>query len=98
MTSTKNIWKGIKQIITLKPQSLSFPNKIQVDNVQISNPNDIAKEFNNFFANIGSKLASSINSGSSRSYFDYLSEPQRNSFFLFPTITTEIEKIIRVWN
>ena len=73
MTSTKNIWKGIKQIITLKPQSLNFPNKIQIDNVQTSNPNDTAKEFNNFFANIGSKLASSINSSSSRSYFDYLS-------------------------
>ena len=68
MTSTKNIWKGINQIITLKPQSLNFPNKIQVDNAQISNPNDIAKEFNNFFANISSKLASSINSSSYRSY------------------------------
>ena len=43
-----------------KTKSNLFPLEIKVDEAIIQNPQDIAQEFNNFFASVGSKLAKKI--------------------------------------
>ena len=56
----KNTWKGIRQIISLKLLSSHAPTKIIKDNIEAVEGKSIADAFNDFFANIGSKLANSI--------------------------------------
>ena len=56
----KNMWSGIKQLVTLKGKSSGHPSKIIVNNRTIKDPKAIATAFNNYFARIGSKLADDI--------------------------------------
>ena len=54
----------------------------------------IAKEFNNYFANIGYKLANEIPSANVLPS-NYLTPfPETTSFFLFPTCSSETEEEI----
>ena len=49
----KNTWKGIKSLITLKSVASNVPTVLSLDNGDtITNPYDIAKTFNNYFASI----------------------------------------------
>ena len=56
----KRIWQGIKQIIQINPQVNQLISKIVLENCEITDPKAIANEFNNYFANMGANLASSI--------------------------------------
>ena len=56
----KNTWKGIRQIINLKPHSFHIPTNIIKDNIELVEGKSIADAFNDFFANIGGKLANSM--------------------------------------
>ena len=53
----------------------------------------MADSFNNFFANIGCNLTKKIPSVN-KSPLQYLTVPPKDSFFLFPTSTAEIENEI----
>ena len=49
----KNTWKGIKSLISLKTVASSIPTVLSLDNGDtITNPDDIANTFNNYFASI----------------------------------------------
>ena len=49
----KNTWKGIKYIILLKTVASNVPTVLSLDNGDtITNPYDIANNFNNYFASI----------------------------------------------
>ena len=63
------------------------------NDVGITEPNLIANSFNNYFAQVGSKLASEI-PAVVKTHLDYLKSPLWNSFFLSPTSANEIEKVI----
>ncbi len=56
----KETWKGIKQLITLKPTKNSFPTTLEVGSSQLSNSQVIANAFNNYFSTVGSNLVNSI--------------------------------------
>ena len=78
----KNIWKGIKQIVSLKSKSSSIPSKILTDNSEITDVPQIANSFNIFFTNIANNLANNI-IGTDISPMSFMSEyHQVNSFFL----------------
>jgi hypothetical protein len=47
--SMKNIWKGMKQIISSKPSSCNPPSKIVQDGCELTDTASIANAFNNFF-------------------------------------------------
>lgn len=97
-SNVKNTWKGIRELISLKPKASVPPSKIKkADGTVTTNVKEIANEFNNFFANIGTKLATAIPSPA-RSFSSYLPSLQPNSFYLFPTTTQEIECIILSFN
>lgn len=89
----KNMWKGIKQLISLKPEASKVPSKIIKSNEVITDPIRIANEFNNFFANIGHSLSNSIPKVN-KSFEDYMPHPQVSSFFMNPTTAHEIENLI----
>ena len=56
----KRIWYGIKQIVKIKTHVYQHVNKIVIDNREIVDQESIANVLNEFFANIGRNLASSI--------------------------------------
>ena len=95
--NVKNLWKGIRDIVTLKPQNSYAPNRINVNGSFITDSATIANSFNTFFANIGSKLAKSIPDSNS-SYREFLNHPTDRSFYISPTDTREIENIISQLN
>ena len=59
-SNIKNVWKGIRQLVTLKPKESFKPSRIVIDNQEITDTKTIANEFNNYFATIGSRLAAQI--------------------------------------
>jgi hypothetical protein len=90
----QQLWKGIKQIINVNNKCNPAPNKIiENGSRELSDPGDIAKAFCNYFANIGNELESSIPTVS-KSPLDYIDKSFSDSFFIFPTYTSEIEKEI----
>ena len=90
---SKRVWSGIRQIIHSNPKSYQEIAQINNNNVDITEPNLIANTFNNYFVQVGSKLASEI-PAVAKTHLDYLKSPLCNSFFLSPTTTNEIEKVI----
>ena len=49
----KNTWKGIKSLISLKTKASSVPTALSFESgYTITNPYDIAKTFNNYYASI----------------------------------------------
>ena len=86
----KNIWSGIKQLVTLKGKSSGHPSKIILNNRTIKDPKAIATAFNNYFARIGSKLADDIPLVDIEPE-SYLCPQLLNSFCLFPITSSEIE-------
>ena len=93
----KNTWKGIRQIISLKLLSSHAPTKIIKDNIEAVEGKYIADAFNDFFANIGSKLANSI-PPATKSPLSYLPPQKPNSFYLLPVTSNEIEEVISTLN
>lgn len=93
INNMKNTWKGIKQFINLKPQSFHAPTKIIKDNTELVKGKSMADAFNDFFANIGSKLANSI-PPVTISPLSYLPPQKPNSFYLLPVTSNEIEEVI----
>ena len=92
-SNVKNVWKGIRQLVTLKPKESFKPSRIVIDNQEITDPKTIANEFNNYFATIGSRLAAQIPICGSRTHKFYLDTPSSSSFFLLPVSNTEIIEI-----
>ena len=85
-----NDGKGIKQIIRTTSQERQAISKVVLNDIEITDPTSIANAFNNYFANIGSALASAIPSVINSAY-EWMSPPPRDSFFLSPITHEEIE-------
>ena len=58
----KDIWRGIKSLISLKTVTSSVPTILSLDNsVTITNPCDIANNSNNCFASIAGTTKKALN-------------------------------------
>ena len=88
--NNKNIWKGIKQLISLKPRGNYILIKIVKDNHEITNTRDICQALNDYFSNIGKNLAETIPS-TSTTLCKIMGESVRNGFFMYATTRQEIE-------
>ena len=73
--------KGIKKIISPNNSNNPFPTAITLNNETISNPSDIAKAFNNYFAKVAVDIQYSIRF-SKKKHFDYIPPPNIESFFI----------------
>ena len=77
----KTTWKGIKQIISTKPIDLLTPSKIILeDGSTVTDANEIANSFNNFFVSIGSSISNQV-TPTSTSPLSFLKSPPSSSFF-----------------
>ena len=88
----KNTWKIINSVLQYKLQSKI--NVINIDGVNVSNPQFIANHFNNnYFTSIGQKLSNAIdpNNFNNFKFTDYLLNANPNSLFL--SLVTESVKI-----
>ena len=77
--NTTLIWKGIRQLITLKSKSKIHLNIIKVKGKDITNPIEIVNAFSNFFINIGPNLSKSI-LDSNKPFKNFLKNSSLNSF------------------
>ena len=94
----KNIWKGIKSLISLKTVASHVPTVLSLNNGDtITNPYDIANTFNNYFASIAETTKKSIKY-SHKHFSDYLVNENGNTIFLQPTDKEEIANIISSLN
>ena len=59
-TSAKDTWAAIKVIINSNTNQKKFPKYFQINDMRVMDKNVIANQFNDFFVNIGSKLAQTI--------------------------------------
>ena len=84
----KNTWATINQIINKKRTKTKYPPFFEVGSRKITDQQEVAKEFNNYFATIGQKLADEISTDGLPQMQDYLGErPNRNSIFNPPIVT-----------
>ena len=93
----KQTWNTINNILGRgKKQSAHNKFKDDIGNVFV-NPEDISNQFNDFFVNVGPKLASNIQS-TGKSYFEYLKNPINSSMYMKPIVEMDITKIIEKFN
>ena len=93
INNMKKTWKGIKSIISIKTATSNTPNLLSHNNEVVNNPIKIANIFNNYFSSIGEKTQAKIRF-SKKHFSDYLQQNNKNSFFITPTDSSEINLII----
>ena len=89
----KCIWKGIKNLISLKQLPNVAPSNIFDKGRSLTEPQEIAKAFNKYFVNVATDIQSSIRY-SKNNFYDFLPPININSFFLNSTEETEVKNII----
>ena len=92
LKNIKNIWKGIKIIISMKSSFSNSPTLLTFQNANIDNVERIANIFNNF-STIGEKAQAKIKH-SHKKCNDYLSNENLDTFFLSLTNKEEIKFIL----
>ena len=94
-TSAKDTWAAIKVIVNSNSNQIKFPKYFQINDMRVMDKKFIANQFNDFFFNIGSKLAQTIpNVDTHKTVNSYLKN-KTSSAFKFKLVTEEdIFKII----
>ncbi len=92
-SNTKTVWKILNNIINRKSTKQPKPTFFWKENKKVTGNENIANEFNNFFTNIGPKLAEK-NRTSEKHFKDFLDIRVQNSIFLEPTSNLEIINIV----
>ena len=93
----KNTWKNISSLIS--KSSKSEIRQITVNGTKIKEKQKMADEFNSFFANIGNKLASTIDTHNKKPYNSYLTKTILTSFnfeLLTNETTSKILKSLKI--
>lgn len=92
LNNSKNIWKGIKELINNKKSS--HPKvSLNINETLESNPEILANHFNKFFTSIADEIRAKIPT-SNIHFNSFLKNRQPNSFFFSATSQNEIYKII----
>ena len=93
----KQTWKDINSIIG-KGHKKSPQTKFKDENGKvITDSHDIPNQFNDFFVNVGPKLAKEIQH-SGKHYYDYLGEMRPSCMYMKPIVESDILKIIDKFN
>ena len=89
----RKIWKGVKEIVSLKSSSTSKPISLRIDDIVTSNPDIVANSFNSYFSSVADKIRSKIPE-SDKHFTSFLKHPNLNSIFLSLVTPEEVQKII----
>ena len=88
----RKTWRTINNIIGRGKKQLSQSKfKDECGNCY-TNPKDVSNRFNDFFVNIGPKLASNIQC-TGKKYFDYLQDTNTSNMYMKPIVDMDIIKI-----
>jgi hypothetical protein len=88
-------WETIKEVLNKPKSSKYYPEYFEVNNQKVFEKSDIASHFNNFFTNIGPKLAQTIDTENKPSYKQYLNKIKVTSTFTFKLVNeNEVTKMI----
>ena len=89
----KKTWDILRTLLPTKSNS-NMPNSLAVNDSLITDPADIAEEFNKYFADIGERLANSIYNIDPNDFLSYLKNPCLSSIYLQPVSPQETCTII----
>ena len=89
------LWRLISNTINKTNNKKQIIEKLQVENIEITRSEEIARAMGNYYSTIGLKLFNKV-PDSSKSIESYINKIKNNtnSLYLTPTTTTEIEKLI----
>ena len=96
-TNSKKIWEGIRSIINLNKSKFKCISRLNVNDKEISNPNEIVETINDFFVNVGPNTEKSIPRNPIVNPDKYLLNKNNNNqidFFIDNTSNDEIMIII----
>ena len=88
----KNTWKGIKSIIFLQKTTNDSPKIISLGDHTVTNPRTIANTFNSLFCLVAPEVQSEVPLAY-KTIFEYLPQPNQDSFFISPCTNEEIIEI-----
>ena len=88
--SSKEIWKGIRNLINIKNSKKTQQIALSIKNQTITDDFLIVSQFNNLFTSIASKLVEKIPTFQ-KTLNILLGRNNENTFFLIPTSTAEVE-------
>ena len=92
----KESWKILNDVIKKKQNNSNFPDYfIDSNGIEIKGNRNIANKFNDFFVNIGPKLAGQIECIPNKNIYDYLPKSNTNSMFLSPVDKNEIVTTVK---
>ena len=87
---TRKTWGLINTILNKKKTVKELPEFFKIRNRQITNKQEIAQEFNHFFANIGEELADKIQGPPNRSFKDFLKQNIECKFNFQPITSNDV--------
>ena len=93
----RKTWKAINNVLGRSQKQTSQSKFRDECGNCITNSEDISNGFNDFFVNIGPKLASEIHS-TGKNYYDYLGDMKTSNMFFKPIVERDVMKIIDKFN
>ena len=90
----RKTWATINELLSKKLKKSNFPRHFLSGDSIITDDRDIANCFNNFFTDIGPKLANDITSPSNKAYTDFLREKIAHSFYFNTVTNDQVSKIV----
>ena len=98
ITNMKKTWTTINEILSKSNNKKEFPSYFTMKDKKISDKQDIANQFNTFFANIGPDLSKKIPRHQDKSMESYLKENILCSFNFELIEQDTVKKIIKILN
>ena len=93
INNIKEVWKGVKSIISLNSTNNSIPSCLKIEGSTITDLSSISNSFNDYFTSIADTIRDKI-PFSTRSFSSYLKNPVQQSMFISPTDPTEVAECI----
>ena len=92
--NNKNTWTNIKDLLQQSKVKRDFPNHFLINGKEITEANNIANKFCEYFTNIGPSLAKNINMPKNIKVEDFLTSTRNCTFQFYKTDDSSILKII----
>ena len=99
--SIKQLWRNINAVWSFKKSQVNATSikHLKVNNLEITQPNEICSAFNNYFSSIGQKLVDLLPvTDDTNGFASYMDKPVVNSMFCDPVERGELVKLITSLN
>ena len=92
--SSRQLWKTFGKILNKNKTKQSKISSLNINDNKVYDSQSIADSFNNFFSQIGDKLADKFSGDNNIDYKKYLGTPAKQSMFLYKISQKEIQDAI----